>query len=117
MAEFPPRIRELLQPALDRGGTHRMQDIEAGVETGRFQLWVGPHCVGITEIVDFPLKRVLNIFLVGGDLEQIKGFQEEVWSWAEAQKCSEMTLSGRPGWSKALRDGWEVHDYLMRYKP
>ena len=115
--EFPPRIRELLQPALDRSGTHRMQDIEAGVEAGRFQLWVKPQMVGITEIIDFPLKRVLHIFLVGGNLEQIKSMHDEVWAWAQAQGCSEMTLSGRPGWSKALKDGWEVHDYLMRFVP
>ena len=114
---FPPSVAELLQPAVDRGGTHRMSDIEAGVEEGRFQLWVDTRMVGITEIIDFPLKRVLHVFLVGGDLEQIKNLHDDVWDWAVARGCSEMTLSGRPGWLKALRDGWEVHDYLMRYKP
>lgn len=113
---FPPRIAELLQPALDNSGTHRMEDIEAGVKEGRFQMWLDTDCVGITEIIDFPLKRVLHIFLAGGDLEQIIGLHDKVWTWGQEQGCSEMTLSGRRGWLRALKH-WEPTEYLMRYKP
>ena len=103
-----------LQPALDHSGTHDMADIEKGVASYRFQLWVGDEGAAVTEVVEFPKKRTLHVFLAGGKLKQIQDFQESAWTWGQSIGCTEMTLAGRLGWARTLKD-WEQTGVMMRY--
>ena len=62
----------------------------------------------VTEILEYPRKKVFHIFLAGGDLDQIKDFSDSAIYFAKLNGCSAMTLAGRRGWVKALGDlGWE----------
>ena len=109
------QLRQWLQPALDRGGnTHSFEDVINEIRAGSMQLWTGPEGAAVTMIYDFPQKRVLHVFLAGGSIEQIKDFEESAAAWGRAHGCSEMSLSGRRGWTKAL-EGWRpVQTVLMK---
>ena len=99
------RVRPVLEPALDYGGnTHNYIDIVNGVVSGQFHVWPTPNSALITEFHNYPNKRYLHIFLAGGDLEEIKGNHDQVVEFAKTMGCSGLSLTGRPGWIKALAD-------------
>ena len=90
------------------GGTHEVVDVFDGILEGRMQLWPAENSCLVTEILAYPRKKVLHIFLAGGDLDEITGMHQDVIAWAKGQGCSGLTLAGRPGWKKALEKfGWK----------
>lgn len=112
---FSDQVRAWLRPALEVEGTHDIEDVEQAVETGHMQLWVGPKGAVITEVLNFPRKKVLHFFLAGGEMDQIKDFKASVFAWGKAQGCTEMTLTGRVGWQRALPD-WKLKSVNMEFK-
>ena len=56
--------REWIESALEySGGTHDFKDIVDGVIAGDMQFWEAPKGCAITEVIIFPKKKVLHIFL------------------------------------------------------
>jgi len=104
VADFT-RCRGYLQSALDLIETHTMGDIIAGIERGAFHFWPGQKSAAITEVYQYPRARYLNIFLAGGDLDELLSMVPLFKSWGEHLGCTELVLAGRPGWEKVLK-GW-----------
>jgi len=99
------RCRQWLQDALDHaGGTHSIEDIEDQIRKGLVQFWPGKRSACVTEIIIYPQRRVLHLFLAGGDLEEIREMETCATWYAERMGCSAMTICGRRGWAKALAD-------------
>lgn len=99
------RVRPFLEPALEyTSGTHDYIHLVEGVLEGQFHIWPTENSAIITEFHNFPKERHLHIFLAGGDLEEIKQLHDNVVQFAEAAGCQALTLTGRPGWIKALDD-------------
>lgn len=103
------RCRPWIEAALEySGGTHDFIDIAEGLYKGTMQLWPAEKGCIVTEIVVYPRKKVVNVFLGGGDLEQILDMHEDVIEWGKLQGCSALTMTGRFGWKKPLaKHGWE----------
>lgn len=103
------RCKPWIEAALEySGGTHLFKDVEAGLTKGTLQLWPAPQGCIVTEIVVFPRKRVVNVFLGGGELEQIMEMHGDVIEWAKSQNCVALTMHGRMGWNKPLgKHGWK----------
>ena len=54
--------------------------------------------------------------MAGGDMQQIIDFQESAAEWGKAHGCTQMTLSGRLGWQRALKNhGWRVSGVVMEH--
>ena len=99
------RVRPFLEPALAYGGnTHDYVHIVQGVIKGDLLLWPTENSAIVTEFHSFPNKRLLHIFLAGGDLSEIKQLHDEVVRFAKEVGCAGLSLTGRPGWIKALSD-------------
>ena len=96
-------------------GTHTVDDIVKMIVSGRLSWWPLENSFLITEIVLYPQTRHLNVFLAGGDLAEIKAQHDNLIEAARLAGCSAVTLSGRRGWVKALRDiGWaESHTTMF----
>ena len=109
------RCRGWIESALEYGGgTHTFEDVKCGIIAGTSQLWPAANSCIVTEITKHPQKKVLHIFLGGGDLEEIKSMQPDVIAWAKSQDCESLTMTGRKGWSKALADiGWKSQLVLL----
>ena len=101
------RCRGWIEAALEySGGTHNFDDVVEGLKSGVLQLWPTPRGCIVTEIVLYPRKRVLNVFLGGGELDQILDMHTDVVDWAKAQGCTALTMSGRAGWKKTIGASW-----------
>lgn len=103
------QIRDWIEAALQHaGGTHTFDDVVASLNAGRMQLWPAERGCAVTEIVVYPQKKVLHVFLAAGDMDQILVGFDTVAAWAREQGCTAMTMSGRLGWQRVLRsEGWE----------
>jgi len=100
------RLAHHVENALEySGGTHELLDVVVGVGEGRYQMWPGQDSIIITEIVNFPKKRVCNFFLAGGSLEELEPMVPMIEAWAKEQGCNAISLVGRKGWTRSfLRD-------------
>jgi hypothetical protein len=104
--------KEWIESALKKGGdTHDFKDIVDGVQSGHMQLWFGLNGCAVTEIIVYPNKKVLHVFLAGGDqgqgIEQITDMHDDAVEWGKAQGCDGMTIAGRKGWQRVLESrGW-----------
>jgi len=103
------RCQKWIEDALEySGGTHETIDVFHGIIEGRMQLWPAPEGCLVTEIIKYPRKTVLHIFLAGGKLEQLTDMHSDVVGWGKQQGCTALTLAGRRGWEKALKNfGWK----------
>lgn len=95
--------RKYIEAALKHsGGTHTFDDVEKAINEGIMQLWPASNSAAVTEIIQYARKKVLNVFLAGGDLEEIMNGIGAVTEWAKAQGCDSVTLYGRKGWERVL---------------
>jgi len=103
------RCRLWIEAALEySGGTHNFDDVVSGLAEGKMQLWPAPKGYIVTEIVVYPRKKVLNVFLGGGELDQLMDMHKDVIAWSKAQGCEAVTITGRYGWKKPLtKHGWK----------
>lgn len=107
------RVRPFLEPALKYGnGTHDFVHIVQGVIKGDLILWPTENSAIVTEFHTFPNKRMLHIFIAGGDLSEIKHLHDDVVKFAKEMGCAGLSLTGRPGWVKALSDLGFGHNEL-----
>jgi hypothetical protein len=103
MTEFE-RCRPWIEAALEySGGTHVYQDIVDAVTEGRMQLWPAPRGCAVTEIVLYPRKKVLHVFLAAGEMDQLFDGIDDATKWAKGQGCTAITLAGRLGWQRVLK--------------
>tara|TARA_R110000787_G_scaffold42047_1_gene103377 strand:+ start:16465 stop:16845 length:381 start_codon:yes stop_codon:yes gene_type:complete len=96
------------------GGTHSFEDISDGIASGHMQIWPTDKACAVTQIVVYPQKKVLHVFLAAGDLDQITDAIEAVENWGKAQGCESLTMNGRFGWQRVLnKRGWTPTMVMM----
>lgn len=88
------------------GGTHTIEDVEAAVVERRAMLLAGKQSAIVVEVKIFPRQRALHIWLAGGDLDELKSVftSGQIDVIARAHGCRHVTISGRRGWLRALKD-------------
>jgi hypothetical protein len=95
--------------ALNSGGgrTHSVGDVLRKVYDGMAQLWYSDTGLLVTEVCDEPKARVLHVWIAAGELEPVLALADRVEEWARDNGCRYMSLSGRTGWLRVLRErGW-----------
>jgi len=111
------RCRPWIEAALEHGhGGHTFDDVASMILTGRLQLWPAERGCLVTEIVVYPRCKVLNVFLGGGEIDQLADMHGDVIAWAKAQGCTMATIQGRKGWERAFaKYGWKhAHTVLTK---
>ena len=103
------RVLPLVRAALRRSGdTHSEASVLREIYEHRAQFWCSPDSFVVTEIVDYPLKRVLRVALAGGELADILAcFHDQVLAWGREQGCVEAEFNGRLGWHRCLPARWK----------
>jgi hypothetical protein len=99
------RCRPWIEAALAyTGGTHGIEDIEREIRSGRMALIPRERSAFVVELIDYPRLRALHIFLAGGDLSELKAFDPHLDEIARSLGCSRVTIAGRTGFARALKD-------------
>jgi len=102
-------LQKRLLKALKIGGdTYTPADLAEAVKEGRMQAWQSGQSVVITEVIGYPQKRALNVFIAVGDLEEVMKLQPTLEKFGQEHGCYCIRMSGRKGWTKVLPNyGWK----------
>jgi hypothetical protein len=89
------------------GGTHTVADVVEALNSGRMQGFWSENAGVVTQVVQHPRKKELNVFLAFGDLGEVMAMQPQIADFGRQHGCSFMVMSGRTGWKKVLPEhGW-----------
>jgi hypothetical protein len=102
-----------LAKALARSGDYSIEDAKALIDDGIWLLWIAalPGCLvaaAVTEVHEYPRKRVVWVHAAGGEGEGVAALWPKVRAYAKGKNCSALRFSGRKGWtrSKFLPPDW-----------
>lgn len=95
------RIKRLL---VHTGGEWSLSDFMELINSHKLQLFNYQNSLVLTEVQQFPQKRILHIWGVEGDstLEHLPELVEFFKEVARTLECTELRCQGRKGWEKAL---------------
>ncbi len=97
-------VLELLGEALSHcQGTHTLEDVRQGIAKGALQLWIGRRSVAVTEVVNYPRRRVLNVFLAAGEHADMAACMPGIEAYARGVGAGALMMAGRV----ARRTGWD----------
>lgn len=101
--------RKYIEDALEYAkGTHTLADIWDGVVRGDLMFWPGDKSAIITEIQIYPQRKVMHIFLAGGELSELLEMEKSVEAFAHSIGCNSISISGRRGWVRIFKEqGWD----------
>lgn len=113
----PDEIIRRIEKALEIDSTHSWEDVREMLVDGRCQIFWNEHGAWITEVLVSPRKRVLNVWIVAGELPEVMDLQKDVERHALTQTCDEMIVKGaRFGWKNVAKEyGWEEHAVVLRH--
>jgi hypothetical protein len=103
-----PHLKRALQYS---DGEFTLEETRGFIRDGRFQLWLGWDSgtrraigAGVTEIFDYPRKRVCFLVLWASEAPRTRWLDglQAVERWAREQGCQGMRLLGRKGWGRVL---------------
>lgn len=109
------KVRRALRIA---GDTHSMDDLIGALKRGEMQAHYNDRAIIITEIVQAPRRRYVNLFIVAGDMDAVDELTPKVASWAQEAGCEFARAQVRLGFEGPLKArGWEKTQLLMEYHP
>jgi len=98
-------------------GTHDLQDVADQIARGELQLWPANETALVSQIITYPKRKAIHIFLAGGNIDELINMEESVFTWAKMQGCDMLTFSGRLGWSRSkLKNRGYKADHMMMVK-
>ena len=99
----------LLERALAQmGHTHTLADILQNLEEGHMQSFAEGRSWAVTQILNTPRKRVMEVFLVVGERPDLESLYGTAMQFAAFQGCDLVRAYGRPGWGPdAAQHGWK----------
>jgi len=109
--------KPFLEKALD--DTYNIDDVYTNLQKDLFQLWIswqgGVECAVVTEMAQYPQKKILRYFLAGGkNLGQwLTEIQERIEKFAKRNGCDAVEVAGRKGWIKKLK-GYSSPVFIIR---
>lgn len=112
LAKWEPHREVLLEAIGHTHGTHTEDDVLAMILAGKLTLWANDGAAMVTEFVDYPRLRAVNVFICGGAIEPMWAVETQVIEDAKAKGCTRITGGGRKGWTRAL-PGYEMGGYFM----
>lgn len=96
------------------GGTHTVEDVLDAINKGTMQSFSDGDTWVVTQVIVFPQKRVLEIFLVVGTLEGVQRIEPAVMDFAKQVEAGLVRAFGRDGWLPVSK-GYGWHDGMRVY--
>ena len=108
------RLDKHIIRALKHQDMYNLSDIKEKIRLGMFHLWPGKDSVMITEIVEFPRVKVLNILFLGGKFEELQSMLPSIEQFAKHFGCKRIFGGGRKGWLRKLKHLCFEQEYLVK---
>ena len=99
------------------GAVYRVSDILAAIAEGRMQSFADEDSWAVTQVIEYPRARVLDILAAVGDLEACRRLHDRVLQYARDNDISLVQAYGRRGWiGDAVSRGWRVKTTSYLYQ-
>ena len=109
------KAKPLLERALKHQNTHTIDNVKQAIIENKAQLWCGEKSVIVTEILQHPAKAECRIWLAAGNKEELVSVMlKDVESWAKGGGCRNISIVGRKGWMRVLKDYYQPHTVLEK---
>ena len=102
-------IWDQLAPATVAFENVSRHEIESGIESGDFQLFMSKNSAAVT----CAFGNSLRIGLAGGALDELLAIEKDICDYARSQGFDSLEIIGRPGWERVL-DGYRRTAILLR---
>lgn len=101
-------IDDQISAALLAGGDLlTIDDLRTQALERRVQWWGDERAAVATEVLSYPRRRILNLFMAAGELRRILALQNDVDAFAQDMGCSFMVAHARPAWGLVGKPlGW-----------
>ena len=104
----PAMLKKMERVLEAAGGIHTLDDIGEALQKGTmFSHVVGETWI-LTEIIEYPRKKVANITYVIGNLSDALTAEAVVEEWANNAGVDFITATGRSGWWGFRSPGWRM---------
>ena len=115
MAADEKQILKLLESGLKKCGyTHSIKDILEALQTGKMQAFLNDGSLAITQVVDFPQRRVLEVLWCAGVLDEVMNMKSKLVEFAKEQNCTMGRAFVRPGLVVPMEQaGWRKAQTVM----
>jgi hypothetical protein len=101
---------QIARALLTSGDLLSIDDLRTLAVSNRVQWWGDERAAIATEVLTYPRRRILNVFMAAGELRGIVALQKEVSDFAQSMGCSHMVAHGRPAWGLVGKPlGWLPH--------
>jgi hypothetical protein len=108
-SDYADRVLGLLQQAMECcHDTHTLKHIREQIEANRLELWIAEagRAVAVTEFVEYPTGRVLNIFLSAGPADELNKCLPGLEAYARGKAARAIMFYGRAprkaAWAEVL---------------
>ena len=91
-----------IERAINRQDLYSLEDIECRIEKGIMLLWVGNDSAMVTEWIEFPQMKTMNLLFCGGDYEELESMLPSIISFAKACGIKRLHGGGRVGWLRKI---------------
>ena len=111
------RSKPFLADALGFSGSHSVEDVLEEVKEGSAVFYPVRDGAAVFRLGEYPQKRVLLIWLYGGEMaSNIEGVLEAAEFHAEQLECAELMIVGRRGWERVLKPHGFAHQGVVLTK-
>ena len=94
---------QLLLNALEYGdGTHSLEDVAMALDKDEMQFWPGINTAIVTEIINYPRKKIIHVFLAAGDMDEVIRILPYIEKHGKSEGCVQLAMTGRKGWEKVM---------------
>jgi hypothetical protein len=103
-----PLMVKRMAKALDMAGNvYTLTDIMGQIEKGTLQSHVENDTWAVTQVQNFPRKKVVDILYVVGYLDDSLRMEKKLEHWAGELGADMLTAAGREGWWNFRTPGWK----------
>lgn len=100
-------MRIKVERALDAfGNLYTFDDIMGLINEGKMQSFAVGDTWIVTQVNEFPRRKVVDIALVVGFIEEATHALPEIYNFARSIGANRVTAVGRDGWWKFAEPGW-----------
>ncbi len=96
------KSKPFIEKAVLRQDLYTIDDIECKIRSGFFMLWSGENSAMVTECIEYPRARIMNLLFCGGKYEELESMMKDIEIFAKRCGIKRLYGGGRLGWLRKI---------------